>query len=355
MDDPVFDRSAVYEEGDSVVYRASSFGYCIGALVRARLGMTPSVPPDLMLERYQEGHDWEREVLSRGLGVDYVEVTDSRLERFGTIVEGRNGERQVEAEIAWGNKIVRVHPDAIVQRGADKKLFVAEVKFLAEDRLKQMVHTHDHDMLETLGPTYAWQASIEMLATGLPMLYIVGAKKVETTLESRKVVGIGASLELTWDEPAFSLLDVKMRVAEVEGWVARGDMPPCVVPFDYPCGFWQEHEAREVAEVDDAVLVHLVESYARAKANETAHHNEADNIKGDIADRLIDLHLDSGRCAGWDLAWVQPRKGNVSWASWAKEAKKRWPETKELGEDGFRGKEVEGGVRMTKVKGDDDG
>jgi hypothetical protein len=147
---------------------------------------------------------------------------------------------------------------------------------------------------------------------------------------------------------------VKLRAAEIEGWVTRGAMPPCVVPFDYPCGYWAEHETREQEEITDGVLVHLVESYARAKDKEGAHKQEADRIKADIDARLVEVGVDGGRCGGWEIARTAARKGNVSWSTWAKVVRERYPNVK-LDEEQFRGKEVEAGVRMTKVKGDGDG
>lgn len=351
--DPIFDRANVYEDdAGHVVYRASSFGYCLGALVRARLGMTPAPPPDLMLERYQEGHDWEREVLAAGLGVDWVEVTTpSALKRFGQVVEGQNGERQVEAELRWSDKILRVHPDAIVKRGNGGAMRVCEVKFLAGARVLEMAGATG-DMRAVLGDAYAWQASIEMLATGLPMLYIVGAKDIKTTADAREVVGIADVLVMEWDEPAFTFRDIKMRVAEVEGWASRGEFPPCPIPFDWPCGFYADHEPREAEEITDEVLVHLAESYGRAMAKIEVTKAEADAIKASIDARLVEVGVEGGRCGGWDIARTQPRKGNVSWAEWAKTAKKIHPDLVDIiEEDKLRGAEVAGGVRMSKVKG----
>lgn len=350
MTDPIFDRAPVTEEADgTIAYRASSFGYCIGALVRARLGMTPSSPPDYMLEKYQEGHDWEREVLALGLGVDWIEVTkDSELERFGQVVEGQNGERQVSTRLAWGNKVITCHPDAIVRHGSDKHLRVAEVKFLAEATIGQIERDVDKHGMLGLGAGYAWQASIEMLTTGLPMLYIIGGKKVKVTKDAREVVGVDSILTLEFTEPAFSFRDVKMRVAEVEGWVARGEMPPCVVPFDYPCGYWQEHEARDVEEITDEVLVHLTESYERAMTKKAAHEQEAAEIKREIDGRLTEVGIEGGFCAGWTISRLEPRKGNVSWAKAYKALSQKTGER--VDEDEYRGAEIEGGIRMAKGK-----
>ena len=81
--DAAYDRAIAYEEdgeaGGLVVYRASSLGGCVGALTRARLGVTASPPPALMLERFQEGTDWEQAVIDAGLGGEggeWMQITD---------------------------------------------------------------------------------------------------------------------------------------------------------------------------------------------------------------------------------------------------------------------------------------
>jgi hypothetical protein len=361
-DDPVFDRAIAYEDADgAVVYRASSFGYCIGALVRARLGITPSPPPDLMLERYQEGHDWEREVLAAGLGVDWVEVTKpSELERFGQVVEGQNGERQVETELRWeaksGARVVRCHPDAIVRHGSDKHMRVAEVKFFGPDLYNQTIAGVEKQGLWGLGQGRAWQASIEMLTTKLPLLYIIGQKQTAEVDGARVVKGL-ASPPVVYEfapEDGYSFKDVKMRAAEIEGWVARGQMPPCVVPFDYPCGYWAEHEQAEKAPaIEDEQLVHLVESYDRAMSKKAAHEEEAARIKADIDARLTEVGLEGGVCGGWEIVRTQARKGNVSWSAAWKALPREVRDSVDV--DQYRGEEVEAGLRMTKQKGTDDG
>lgn len=345
MPDPIYDRANVYEADDGTIhYRASSFGYCIGALVRARMGLTPSTPPGFMLERFAEGRDWEREVLDRGLGVDWIEVTDSRLARFGTVLDSG----QIDTRLVWGNKVVTCHPDAIVQHGADKHMRVCEVKFLARQGMLDIADGVEREGMVGLGSAYAWQASIEMLTTGLPMLYVIGVKDVKTTGDTREVVGVSEVLCLEFEEPCYSFRDVKMRVAEVEGWVVRGELPPCVVPFDFPCGYWQEHEARdEREEITDDVLCHLVGSYARNRTRHEATQREYEEIRKDIDGRLAELELSGGLCSGWNISVTDNRPGNVSWKK-AYEALAKQTDSK-VDLELYRGDEVKGGIRMEKA------
>lgn len=348
--DPIFDKPAAYEDGDKIVYRASSLGSCTAALVRARLGVTGSAPSDLMLERFQEGHDWEHDLLVAGFGVDWVQVTmPEHLQLYGKVVQDQAG-LQVETEIAWSNKVIRCHPDAIAVHRHSGERVVVEAKFFGEDLYAETLAGVEKDGMLGLGATRSWQASVEMLSTGLPMLYILGRKRVVERDGVRVVTGIDDVTCFEWQDPCWEEKDVKARVLEVEGYVARGEMPTCPVPFDYPCPYWADHEKVEAEELTDEMLVHLVESYERAVSAADRHKTEADQIKRGIDARLTEIEVDGGRCAGWDVARVSERPGNVSWSKWAEKVKKEFPGAKEIDVEEFRGKMVEGGVRMTKVK-----
>lgn len=348
----MFDQPPAYEEGDKVVYRASSLGMCNGALVRARLGVTGSPPPDLMQERFDEGTDWEERVLLAGLGVDWSEVTlTDHLALYGRVTEAAGGRRQVQAEVAWGNKVVRCHPDAIAYHGQGAQgQRVVEVKFLGPEMMQEKMRGIAKDGMRGLGSMYAWQASIEMLSTGLPMLYIIGEKKVGVPVGGKRVVDLAHVEVYEWDEPCYSLADVKMRVLEIEGYVARGEMPDCPVPFMYPCPYWQEHPAREREELDDAGLVYAVETWKKARDLELLAGKDTDAAKADVEREMDRLGLHEAKCAGVNIAVVPPaEQGNVAWAKWASAVKKKYPEVKELSEDEFRGKAREGYVRITLV------
>lgn len=352
--DEVFDKPMVYEEsdgagGERVVYRASSLGGCMGALVRTRMGMTPDLPPDLMLERYQEGIDWEGGVIAQGLGDEWAQLTDGiKLSTFGKIVEVE-GRLQVEVELAWSNKVVRCHPDAIAIHRQSGKIAVVEAKFLGESMFAEKSLAASFEGPKGLGDMYAWQVAVEMLATGLPMLYLIGKKKIEGDGEDRKVVGVEEVIPYLWEvgEEPWGLKDVKARVLAVEGYAARGEVPACPLPFMYPCGFWRDHDEPDRT-IEDERLEFLVESYARAKANEGAHRDEGERIKKDVDARLRELGVKGGECGGWEIARVETRPGNVSWASAYKALSKQTGER--VDEEKYRGKEIAGGVRMTKKK-----
>jgi hypothetical protein len=190
--DESFDKPLAYEDGDKVVYRASGLGACVGALVRARLGVTGSPPSDFMQTRFDEGTDWEAEVIARGLGVDWVQVLDAdHLTPFGTVVDADYGRLQLQTEIAWGNKIIRCHPDAIAIQGSTLRPYVVEAKFLSPDFALEKIKAVDKMGARGLGETYAWQVAVEMLSTGLPCLYVIGFKDVVEVDGERVVRGVG--------------------------------------------------------------------------------------------------------------------------------------------------------------------
>ncbi len=344
----MYDKPAVYEEGASVIYRASSLGNCIGALVRARLGVTGSPPPDAMLERYAEGHEYEATVLQRGLGVDWLEVTSTdNLALFGkVVVDPATNRNQVETEIAWGNKVVRCHPDGVVTRGSTLEQFVCEVKFLGPDMFREA--RDDFDAFLTAHPSYKWQAAIEMLSTGLPLLYVVGEKDIVEVEGERVLRGVGEVLTTEVTTPPFNLVDVKMRIAEVEGWVARGEMPACPLPLMYPCAYWADHQVDEKPVIDDDVLKEWIGVWRLAKKASDTAAKDLEFARGAVMEQMHELHLTSGVCDGVNLT-VTPasEKGNVSWASAYKALAKQTGER--VDEDEYRGKAKAGYITITEV------
>jgi hypothetical protein len=335
-----------YEDADGkVVYRASSLGSCIGALVRARLGVSGSAPSDMMQERFDEGHAWEERVITAGLGVDFTRVTDrDHLELYGKVVESDSG-LQVETELAWSNKIVRCHPDAIAIQGSTLKPYVVEAKFLGEQMF------NDITMRGVWPVTYQWQKAVEMLSTGLPLLYIIGKKVVEEDAAGERMVSLGE----VWTEeiltPPMSLAEVKMRVLEVEGYVTRGEMPACPVPLMYPCPYWADHEPAEstrVDESDDEVLKAWVDVWKLAKAASEKADADLEFARKAVAEQIKELGLASARCDGVDITTVTPTQGNVSWAKAYKALSQQTGER--VDEDKFRGKVGDATVRIAYVK-----
>lgn len=350
--DEVYSKAAAYEDEDGrVVYRASSLGACDGALVRARLGVTGSSPTDVMQTRFDEGNAYEAEVITRGIGVDFVQVTDpDHLALHGRLVE--HGEvPQIETEIAWSNKIVRCHPDGIVTQGSTLQQYVTEAKFFGADLFYDTIRAVERDGMLGLGRTRAWQASVEMLSTGLPLLYIIGLKDVVEVDGERVLRGVGEVWTTEFDTPCYSLKDVKARVLEIEGYVARGEMPPCPVPFDYPCPYWDSHEAVEKVEIDNEVLAAWVDVWRRAKADYEKATEALDFARGAVLEQMKELKVSSGVCDGVEISVVEAGQGNVSWSA-AYKALAKITKTDLDDLDAYRGKARAEYVKIAEVKKD---
>ena len=348
--DETYDKPMAYEEGDKIIYRASSLGSCVGALVRARLGVSGSAPSDMMQERFDEGHAWEERVITAGLGVDFTRVTDlDHLSLYGKVVQDDAG-LQVETELAWSNKIVRCHPDAFAIQGSTLKPYVVEAKFLGESMFKEARSNFDRFL--TNHPTYKWQASVEMLSTGLPLLYIVGEKVVEEDEAGNRMVSLGEVLTVEMDMGIgmYGIMDVKMRVLEVEGYVTRGEMPACPVPLMYPCPYWADHEPAESTRVesDDEVLKAWIDVWKLAKAASEKADADLEFARKAVAEQIKELGLASARCDGVDITTITPTQGNVSWAKAYKALSQQTGER--VDEDKYRGKVGDATVRIAYVK-----
>lgn len=343
--DEVYDKPMAYEADDGrIVYRASSLGSCPGALVRARLGVSGALPSDFMAERFQEGHDWEARVLAAGLGVDWVQVLDpDHLSPFGRVVESEAGV-QVETEIAWSNKVVRCHPDAIVVKGSSLEQFVCEVKFLGESMWDDIV-------LRGKWPvTYQWQKAVEMLSTGLPMLYVIGKKVVEEDAAGGRMVEMGEVWTQEITELPFTLKDIKARVLEIEGYVARCEMPACPQPFMYPCPYWDQHDAVEKVDIDNEALAAWVDVWREADKAVKKAAEDMEFAKKAISEQMGELGLTGGRCDGVDIAVVAGgSQGNVSWSK-AYKALAKITKTDLDDLDPYRGKPSEGYTRVSEAK-----
>jgi hypothetical protein len=200
--------------------------------------------------------------------------------------------------------------------------------------------------------TYQWQKAVEMLSTGLPLLYIIGKKVVEEDAAGERMVSLGE----VWTEeiltPPMSLAEVKMRVLEVEGYVTRGEMPACPVPLMYPCPYWADHEpsaGSDRVESDDEVLKAWVDVWRRAKEASEKADADLEFARKAVAEQIKELGLAAARCDGVDITTITPTQGNVSWAK-AYKALAKITKTDLDDLDAYRGKVGDATVRIAYVK-----
>lgn len=277
------DKPSVYREeldGEEVtIIRASAIGNCLSSLVRQGLGITAAPPPDFMLEKFEEGHLAEPELLQsvewiksaqvrqvRGVNTDDMLnlIPEDELEEYGYSV--RDG--QVEVEIQVGSStFIRCHPDGIasvlsvparfedsaypgVAKGSH---MVVEAKAFGKDMYdkfrKSGIEAFDY---------YAWQLSIEMHGTGLPALYIFGQKEYTDDGEYVRV-DPKSIRHLYFPKAPVSLAKIKARAAKIAKAVDKGEIPECDVR-SFPCGYYRESDTLCGGSTDAPVAVQVTEA-----------------------------------------------------------------------------------------------
>lgn len=186
---------AVYLDTDGTpVYRASKLGLCLRALTAARLGM-PGVPPSEKQER------------DMAAGQAYESVIYHKLERMGEVTD-----RQRRYELVLKDAVVRIHIDGIGHhiRRQGVTSHVLELKALAPSTVRSWRSRRFVNF-----PTWAWQLSVGMHATGLPGLMVI----------ADRVTG-GILLDEV-DEPPHDLAAIEERVDEVEHYARTGWLAEC--------------------------------------------------------------------------------------------------------------------------------
>lgn len=337
-------RPAVYEdpEIDKWVFRASSLGGCFSHLVRCGLGFTPEPPPKNLLVKFAEGDVAEPVMLNwlssneGGWAVWDEYGLANTAERFGGKVSGRGDgqDDQLELEIPVGkNAVIRVHPDGIatcfkitpymkehwpnLQTGEEA---VVECKAFGPDYLKK----YKREGLMGF-PFYAYQVSVEMAATGMPCLFVIGEKDEDGIVKPDKIM---------WDfyrEPPYTLPQLKVRVMKILAAIDRGEIPPCDIAM-FPCGFWQEHDTTssesvwfkpEVVEVRndelddpipglDELALKITEGKARKANGEEQYKSVTKALQELVDERGLGGQVIIGKKFRIKEV-VQQKKGNVDW------------------------------------------
>lgn len=216
------------QDREAWVYRASGLGSCIGALVRARMGIDADEPPEWLLERYGEGRDLEDEILSH-VNEDYVLLdTDQLTDRGFTVDEFGQVELVIKVPTVSGVAYVVCHPDGILDEGIP-----VEAKAVSEG--------YAETIKKELPPFYAWQVSVE--AAGVKadrVLFVTGIKDANEDRSEVTLRDVGMEM-IT---PPFSRGDIIKRVRLVEQYVADNEVPFCDWK-QYPCGYWTDHDVND--------------------------------------------------------------------------------------------------------------
>lgn len=222
--------------------RASALGYCTRALVFAGQGLTPAATPTAMLEKYAEGHAAEDFI--RGVSMDRVSGDITSLAR----TESRDARRiqlYVELENYGGAWINGEYDDQFTFDGGS---WLEEYKALGRSyapKLARVSHAPNNaELWKVLPRAYPWQASVYMLAAGLPLRFVPAIKHRDGTVTDEDQV----LAPWLFTEPPHTLEEIHARVrgiiAAIDG---TAELPACPKPFDFPCGFYALHDEDEDA------------------------------------------------------------------------------------------------------------
>jgi hypothetical protein len=220
------DRPSRYEEDGKVIYRASSLGMCMKTLVALGLGHQPDPHPDWLLRKFQEGIDGEPVVIET-LSENWV---FEKEEGSGHWLKWHDGQPLIEVPVGT-NVIIRGHADGIgtcfknpVYEYGESDWVVGEKRLV---EVKCVSEGYAREVLRKLPFYYVVQIATYSHAVGFPPMLALGIKD-----------GNGRVVNVTTEmlEPELTMAQIKRRVIEIEGWIERGELPPCDHPV-WPCPF----------------------------------------------------------------------------------------------------------------------
>jgi len=261
------------DDGATVVYRASSLGLCPKAIVALADGYTPAPMPE-----------WFREVLDEGTRAEPV---ISAMWDKETGIPTTSQQMVVELEIgviAGRRVIVRAHIDG--QAGVDPVL--REYKKFRDstwpDFLRQGVE---------VTPTYPWQVSAMMHATGWGECEFVGG---HYDTDEEKITEVHPKLLAA---PPIPLSAIKARIARIEADINGGvhvDKVTCTGMF--PCPVFYLHSDEELPRVEDPKLIAIAEEIRAVLDEASRCDKEAKDLrkmaKGLYADLRSQLDQEEG-------------------------------------------------------------
>lgn len=244
-------RPNVYQDEDTWVYRASSFGGCTRGLVAARMGV-PAQPIEGKAKGWmEEGDLHEGNVLER-LANDGYEIVAT----------------QEEVELEFGHLgVVRGHTDGTIRHGTAGITQMLEIKSRSQDQYKKWLSQGIEGF-----PQMKWQVSAYMLATGLPCL--VATKNRNTGELDRMVIAT----------PPYALTDFLERIQLITMLAEAEEYPVCDVS-QFPCPYVAIHAETEGPErLDDAVLALVLSKYMEAKRRRDEIEAEVSDLRQKIMD-----------------------------------------------------------------------
>lgn len=236
-----------------IVYRASSLGSCVRALVAQRRGEPENETPSLVQSWYDRGIAHEDECVA-AMAQDWL-VTDQQAE--------------TETHIA-PDVVVRGHLDGICQDESGSNR-VLEIKSPPSWAKWRDAHLRG-DYSDPLMSRYAWQISAYMAATGL--------EAVVACVDDGTVKTFGIEVA------PYTVEDIRKRVLSVEFMVETGVWPECT-SRDFPCPFFPRQCTHAVEEVAfDPIADSYAAAYMTAKREEKARRDEAEEARAKLLAHL---------------------------------------------------------------------
>lgn len=263
------DRSTVYSEKGTTVYRASGLGYCVRALAAIGQGYAEAIKQErkeLMERSAKEGNLHEGAVRDSlvGLGYEFWGYDDSENVFELQVIPGVIIRGHTDGQGRWvgeGESPYKVDLDALSRPHTEEILL--EVKTMST---KQFAKWQLHQFSQF--PKYASQISAYMAAfPNHDVIYVV--KRREDGLTDIRII--------PFDRPPIQIISVKAKILMAEKHRRHGGWPKCDLENTYFCDYWylhdeEEDEAQEdfLTEEMEFVLGELVTEYLKLKEIEVA-------------------------------------------------------------------------------------
>lgn len=227
-------RPAVYLEGSTAIYRASSLGHCIRMLWAARTGMDRRPIPQIIQAAMDEGTEMESMILQK-------------LYDEHNFTYGYQGQQfQVELDVGTFNGIrcvVRGKVDEIGRPADRAEDLTIDVKKFGKT-LVQEYHTKG-----IMGiPRYAWQQSVYAHGYNRTHFYMPIYNKETKEIEPWSLNPLPVP---------YTFEQIRERVMTVEEAVANGTMPE-ECPAEFGCQYFYLHDQKTVDHLPEDAQVLLV-------------------------------------------------------------------------------------------------
>lgn len=219
-------RPPVYMEGNLVIFRASALGsVCETALAGVLAGLTPSAPPQMLQEKFAEGHALEDTILAE-------------VERRGWVLRAKQGAGQVPVGAtaairgSW-DALGCLNPDlAPDEAGNVYRDDLPRAFFDAKALGKTMWDAYQRKGIHGLLPGYRVQASVYHAITGLPGKYALGLKHHDEKSGDVDILDVEV---VDMDEDYYlPMSSIKVKVMRVQKMAKDGIPDSCATPT-WPC------------------------------------------------------------------------------------------------------------------------